>query len=170
MIVPYVLTDKWSIPEEEIRKAFRITKDEGSLEKVFLSGRIRTEDQFLSYMQDRKNLPVFIFEPEISGYAWINGIHSSYAFVHCCFFKNIWGKNKHIVDSIVSYWFSFTGNDGKPLFKTLMASVSLDNKPVNKFLLRNGFTLLGAVPNIGYDGYRNLNVPMNLLYRCNHDE
>lgn len=169
MIVPYVKTeDGWSIPDEEIRKAFRITKDEGSLPMVFLSGRIKTEDEFLSYMRDPRNLPVFIFNPKVSGYAWINGIQNCYAFVHCCFFKGIWGRNRKIVDSILSYWFSFTDNSGERLFKTLIASVSQENEPVNKFLSRNDFTLLGGIPNIGWDGYRGSNIPMNIYYRCNY--
>lgn len=154
MIIPFAKIDGyWTFDDNYLSSVFDKMAYDGSHKKVFWDGRVKTSQEFINYLKDPKNLPVFVFEnDELKLFAWINSIGRNYAFVHYCTFNR--GEDKtNIIDEAIGYWFGFE-DEGKPLFDVLIGMTPTNNKHAIKFLEKCGFTQVGSIPDMADDVYR----------------
>ena len=166
-VFPYAkVNGNWSVPDSYIKSIFQKTLQDGSVRKLFWDGRVQTEDQFLEYFQDPKNLPILIFKDQkLEAYFWLNSIGRNFAFVHYCFFSNSWGGDKKdMFESAISYWFNFMYGE-KPLFDVLVGMVPSFNKHAINLIKEFGFTKIGEIPNMIDDIYLGKKFPVTIAYR-----
>lgn len=167
-LLPYSkVNGEWSLPDEAMEDAFNLTHSQGSLESIFWTGRIRSAQDFIKYFQSPNNLPVFVFKDTTPcGYAWINNIGMGHAQSHFCVFKDFWGSEfkKEIFESVMNYWFGF-GDEKGYLFDTLIGMIPKFNTHAIKYVQENGFQLVGEIPNMVKDVFKDRKSPIVILYR-----
>ena len=92
-LLPYVhLNGEWTLSDNVLHGFFEQLIEDGTAGVVFADGYIVSSDQFIQFMQQTKNLPVFAFmDNVIVGLAWLNAITGKHAFAHFVMLKEIWG-------------------------------------------------------------------------------
>lgn len=139
---------------------------DGTLDVVFSSASICSEDDFLTVMKRPTNVPVVVFvNGQMSGIAWINGLEDNYACAHFCFFKEVWGTvSLDIGKKLLDYWMQFS-------IDVLIGKIPASNQKAISFVKKLGFKYVGEIPYISknVDGDR---VPTVILYysRDEHGE
>ena len=154
-LVPYVELNGQRTLTDSFIKAFwdAICKDK-SEDSLFASKEVTTSEQFISYLKQPANLPVFCFyEGQASGVCWLNNIRKNAAMIHFCFLSNVWGKKAlECAEKILAHWFSFPDNKGGYLFDVLIGNTPANNKLASRFAENVGFTILGTVPKVEAHG------------------
>lgn len=150
-LIPYVeINGNRSLSDDNVKQIFHRMKSEGTLHVVFYDGSIKTEDDFVAYLKSPNNLPVFILsDGELSGLAWLNRVEGNHATAHFCLLKNVWGEKSYDVGKkVLSYWFSFPGSDGEPLFDLLLGVIPSFNQKAIKYIEKLGFRVIGEIPKL----------------------
>ncbi len=163
ILIPYVeVNGSRLIPDDMIEKSWARALEQGLSLRVF--GANKPFPEILGMLKSRGNLPVFLFErgrPEPIGWAWLNGLSQRYAFAHFLFLRESWGK--HTMDmgrALVRYWFAL---GDPPLLDVLIGNIPSSNKSAIGFVKRLGWSVVGEIPHMAYDG------AMTITY-CNRSE
>src|SRR3989304_1971252 len=123
MLVPYVEIDgSRTIPDSVLRQVHLKLLCQNLNPSVFINGAMKSHEEFISFLKDTRNLPIFSanFEGEVNGFAWLNEIKDTHASCHFCFFTETWGgKAEEIAREIIDYWFGFE-DSGELLFDVLL--------------------------------------------------
>ena len=154
-LVPYAMVNgAYTVPDEMIKLIYRKIEEEGSFNKVFLSGLITDADKFIKYLRLDENIPVFAFfnDKSPAGFAWMNNISGCRCQGHFCYLRKAWGdKCVEISEKILDYWFSLKSGDTH-VFDTVVGIVPTQNKFAIKHKENLGMTKVGVIP----DYYSNL--------------
>ena len=163
--------DNWVWPDDYIRRgdgiillpvprmdydiakdAYFRTKDNGLLNYIF-EGDI-SQDRFMDYYNEKNgNYTVLLFvDNQFSGYAWLNNLHGKRAFLHYCFFKEIWGiRTLDSARRIIDYWLHIP-NGNEYLLDVLVGVTPVTNRKAIKFIKAVGSTIIGSIPFMTPDG------------------
>lgn len=168
MLLPYVKeTNGWNIDDEIIKRLWDKLVEDKLHTFVFYDADIINRDDFLKFMQSNNNLPVVTFaDDKVAGFAWLNGINTSFAFAHFAFYKSAWGKyTDEIGEELFTYWFSLKNEMGDRIFDTLLGLVPEFNERAIKFVKRVGCVEIGSIPDFVYLPYLGERKGVTILYR-----
>jgi hypothetical protein len=144
VLIPYVeINGARVISDDVIHGFYDILDEEGSRDVVFGSPKYDKEG-FVKMLKSPRNLPVFIYDSEDQtalGLAWING-HLKIATVK--------RKTIQMGQAVMRYWFALGGDD--PVIDVIVGNIPSSNKRAIRYVQRLGWTVLGEIPQIAYDG------------------
>lgn len=146
--------DGFNLNIDFLRGVFKQMVNERQLDKVFYDGGVKTEKDFLQIFASPANLAVFSwYENDLAGMCWINEIQKDHCQAHYYFTKKAYGKvARKIAKEVMAYWFTFTNDDKKTLFKTILGITPARNKLAVKFNKDIGMTDMGIIPGIAGSG------------------
>ena len=146
--------DGFNLNIDFLRGVFKQMVNERQLDKVFYDGGVKTEKDFLQIFASPANLAVFSwYENDLAGMCWINEIQKDHCQAHYYFTKKAYGKvARKIAKEVMAYWFTFTNDDKKTLFKTILGITPAKNKLAVKFNKDIGMTDMGIIPGIAGSG------------------
>ncbi len=155
VLIPYVKIDgQWTIPDALMKGLYSLMVQEGTAEVVFYSGTVKNEDEFVKACQlDGTHTVVLLEEAgEPAAIGWLNNFMGATAHAHWLCFKRIWGTEKtdEAIRKTLEYWFHFEVQ-GKPLFDVLLGIYPEDNRFIDQFARKAGFTVLGTIPKLLYN-------------------
>lgn len=156
-IVPYVQVDgRWSFSDSFMKDVFNRLHDQGIVLYLFYGGEVKTDEDFLIFIKNGKNLAhIILDETQPALIAWLNNFGRNYAYIHYAMFKEYWGKStRELGYMALQYWFDFK-KDGKPLFDILLGGTPSNNRMATRFLRKMNMTILGNIPGIAWDAYKN---------------
>jgi hypothetical protein len=155
VLIPYVeINGARVISDDVIHGFYDILDEEGSRDVVFGSPKYDKEG-FVKMLKSPRNLPVFIYDSEDQtalGLAWINGLARNHGFAHFAHLKIATVKRKTIQmgQAVMKYWFALGGDD--PVIDVIVGNIPSSNKRAIRYVQRLGWTVLGEIPQIAYDG------------------
>lgn len=166
MIVPYVEIDgTWTAPDSLVAEIFEQIKSDGLDKDLFYAGGVTSPAEFIKLLKSPNNLPVFILsDGKIAAVAWINGVVMNNAMCHFCVLKKFWGNSVEFGKEALAYWFSIPG-DGKPLFDVLLGITPSTHRHAIKYIQKLGFIVLGEIPKIVKNIYRDEMVGAVISYK-----
>lgn len=167
-IIPYLQYDgSWSIPDSYVKKCWRKMCEKNLQKAVFYSGEVRDEESFLKCMKAEGNHPFFVFlDKEIACISWLNGVRHNSAVGHFCGFPCVWGKRaKEIGEELFKIWLGHKKEDGSFLFDVIIGQTPSSNRLAVRFLKQLGLKVIGEIPHIAKDNYRNITGSMVISYR-----
>lgn len=178
VIVPYTkIGDEWTIKDKALGYIWNKLVDEGTAKKVFNTGTIRCEDDFVRFMKSPNNTVMTEWiDNDIVFLGWVNNITNGSAFSHFICFKTIWGKRSRAAFRIsLEYWFSFERDFGVPqhgghigygkkMFNTLIGLISDNNKVAVNMVKKCGVKVLGTIPNYSHDVYMDEPIGVTVCY------
>lgn len=166
-LVPYTqVNGEWSLPDHALAYVWREITNQGRGIQTFYDASVTTEQEFIYFMQDKRNLPVFVLDTEfkkIFMVAWLNSIIGRSAQSHfCCI-----GRYKRgTAEKILSFWSKFKHDDGKPLFLTIIGITPATYSAAIKLLKIAGYQILGTLPNACYMAEQGGYNPGIVSYYC----
>jgi hypothetical protein len=167
-IEPYIkINNEWTIPESDMQILFHKMKEFGLVKKVWSEGLVKNEEEFVAYFQYKQNHMVALFNDDnaILAINWINGVNRNSAFLHFCLMPEVWGSDSYkIGDAFIRYWFNFKDKTDKPMFDVLLGKIPVTNKTAIRFMKKSGMKVIGEVPKLSWDYYRNEFVGAVLAY------
>lgn len=155
-VLPYVELDgKYTVEDEVVRVVFFKMLADETFQVVFYDGTVETPEAFINLLRAPHNYPVFVFvDQKIGGVAWINDAKDNHATAHFCVFREHWGKESVAMGkAVLDYWFSFTREDGSPMFDVILGVTPAVYKPALRFITQLGFKVVGEVPKVIYNAY-----------------
>lgn len=157
ILLPYVQLDGvYTVPDEVIVSVFYKMVSDKTAEIVFYEGTIRSPEDFLKTLKSPSVLPVFVLvEGKLQAVAWINDLKFNHATAHFCVFREAWGKySRDMGREVLRYWFSFKKDEGSPLFDLILGVTPAEYKFALKFVSDLGFKIVGEVPKVLYNAYK----------------
>ena len=150
-IIPYFMMSSgcWSIDAGFMEELFHEMESEGFIDIVFMDGAVRTSNEFIELMQsDRAKMFLLLnMENEVAGFFYLNWFEGKSARVHFCMCNRVDTMTKiQAAKDFLSYVFSMTQEDGKPLFDALIGSTPVRNKPASSMAVHLGFKEIGIQP------------------------
>jgi hypothetical protein len=168
VLIPYIqVRGEWTLPDEVMKGLYRLMVQEGTAKTVFYSGTVKNDDEFLRACRGAGTHTIVILtdtgEPAAIG--WLNNFLLSTAHAHWLCFKGIWGTEKthEAIKKTLEYWFHFEAGDG-PLFEVLLGIYPEDNRHINSFAQKAGFTVIGTIPKLLYNFWENRKVGAIISY------
>lgn len=150
-IIPYfkMPSGYWSIDTGFMEELFHEMESEGFVDVVFMDGAVRTCGEFIELMQsDRAKMFLLLnTENDVAGFFYLNWFEGKSARVHFCMLNRVDTMTKiQAAKDFLSYVFSMTHEDGKPLFDALIGSTPVRNKPASSLAVHLGFKEIGIQP------------------------
>jgi len=144
-IIPYVEVD--GVPtfkNSDIIGIYDRMVEEGTADRTFYDGSIRSGEQFLAAMKGPNNFLIVIYwNDELSAVMWANRFQCKWAQNHFCCFRNVWGNHKviHEMGRVSCLWLL----DNLKL-DCLFSMIPESNKPAIASVLGAGATIVGTSP------------------------
>lgn len=160
------LDGKW-MPDDVILRGFwREMVGAGTDKRVFYQGRVKNEDQWVEWLHNPDNMACMVIDigkTRVIGVAWLNHMVDRCAYAH---FVTAGRYHRGAGEAVVRYWSAFKADDGKPLFRTILAVTPETYRSVHKGMRQWGFRLLGVIPNLCHLGYEGRRVGGMVGYYC----
>lgn len=168
ILIPYLkINDEWALPAETVKGLYWLMVQDGIDETVFYSGTVKDENEFLKACQQEGTHTVVLLEEtgEPVAIGWLNNFSGSSAHAHWACFKRAWGTGKTLgaIKKTLEYWFHFQVQ-GKPLFDVLLGIYPEDNRFIDSFARKAGFTVIGTIPQLLYNFWEQRKVGAVISY------
>ena len=167
-ILPYANGEArgWSVSDEAMGYVWDKIKRANLVKRVWPTGEVRTADDWFTMIKNPTNIVNLVTGYEdVVAFAWLNGISHNHAFAHYCTFPEAWGRGTvGIMRQCLKYWFGFKDENGNPMLEVILGRTPSDNRLAIKFLDRIGMEVLGEIPGIGIDVYKNKKVGLVFSY------
>lgn len=168
VLIPYIkVNGAWTLPDEVIKGLYNLMVKENTAKIMFPSGNIKNGDDFLKSSQLSKVHTLILLKEsgEPAAIGWLNNFDGDIAHAHWLCFKSIWGTEytDKAIRQTLEYWFHFK-KDGKPLFEVLLGVYPEDNKFIDGFAKKSGFTVIGIVPKLLYNYWESRRVGAVISY------
>lgn len=141
----------WSAPDELLEKLWHKMVEEGRAAKLFYSGFVRNEYDWIDFLKDPLNIPVIVMdarEKKIASIAWLNNVKDGSAQVHFCMYGP---PNPGVGIKAISYYSTFPG------LHVIVGVTPEHYTTAIRYAKRIGFKEAGRVPNMlhmAYEGKR----------------
>lgn len=167
VLIPYLNNKgEWTLPGSVLQYAWDKMVRERLEKKVFYDGKVFNADSFIDACQSPHTHTHFMFgeDGDLAAIGFINHFESNHAHMHWVCYRNTWGEGaEQAARQSLKYWFHFQRGD-KPLFDILLAIFPEDNPMIEAFARRIGITILGTVPGILFNKYKNKPVGAIISY------
>lgn len=154
-IIPFVKSaDGWNLSDIQLLGIYFKMLKHRLVNRVFIQGEADTPEKFIEVMKNSRNAVNIVVndDGECLVLSWLNKWGFNNAFVHHCFFPEVWGeKSVEIGKMVLKYWFDMKKENGEPILDVIMGKTPENNRLAVKFIQRMGFTIVGTVPKICYD-------------------
>ena len=129
----------------------RMCKD-GTLERTFYDGTVRTREEFEADVLRVGSLPFLVFwEGELAGFTWYNTLEGRAARGHYVLFRPAWGRRTSAIIGRCIYEHVLTLRDGQGyLFDVILGLVAKSNALAWKLPLLCGAFVVGEIPHGAY--------------------
>jgi len=165
---PYVEQNgAWSLKDDTMLLLFEEAKRANLIKKVFFNGEVATSDDWLRLMKRPQNIVHTIWGEDENPYliAWLNDWGPNFAFAHFITYPRAWGKyTVELLGECFKYWFKFKNHDGDFLLDLVVGRTPAHRPEVTHFLDKLGAHVLGEIPMMGYDVYKQQKVGMIISY------
>jgi hypothetical protein len=152
---------------------FEEMQKEHLVERVFYTGEIKTQDQFIAAMKRNSNVVHSVWDQDEKKslmIAWLNNWQKHAAFAHFCIFRVGWGANSVPLGRMsLEHWFSFKDADGNQLLDVICGKTPENNKLATRYLKRVGMKIVGTIPYLDYDHYRSQKIGAVFSYITKED-
>jgi hypothetical protein len=139
---------KWSIPDEVLFYFWNEFEKSGNAKQFFYDGEVKELDDFIYFMQDRNNFPVFAVDADtkkIPAFGMINNLREQIAYAHFGFLD---GFKRGCGETVIDYWRDLKRDDGKNLVEILIGITPESYEVVLKIIELWGFKIIGKIPKI----------------------
>lgn len=166
-IMPYAkIEGKWTIPDDAMKWAWYQMLEQNRAYQTFYDASVRTAQGFIEFMQDSRNLPVFIFDEKFTQMymvAWLNDITLRTAQSHfCCIGK----YHRGMAEAVTDYWSTFKHTDKRPLFLTIIGLTPATYTTALKLLKIAKYIIIGKIPNACFMADQGEFIPGIISYYC----
>lgn len=165
-IIPYVAVDGiMSFPNSRVMGFYDQMAKDGSAEDVFLTGDIRSREDFLRYMQ-RPGVMLYVLAigQDLVGVVWLDGIENKSAYMHFCAFSTIWGKVESVGKETIRRLINLHIKDGEYAFDLFKGQVPSSNTRAINFAKRCGGKILGEIPQCLWNANKNKSESATFIY------
>jgi len=141
--------DGWSVPDELLMKLWQQMVGEGRAAKLFYSGTITDEHEWIDWLKDSRNLPVIVMdarEKKVSAIAWLNNVERGSAQIHFCMYG---APAPGIGIKALEYYSKFPG------LHVIIGITPEHYDTAIRYAKRIGFTEAGRVPDMLHMAYEN---------------
>ncbi len=141
----------FSVPDEILRFLWRELEHTGKYRDLFYNGGVSTAEQWIAWIKDKDNYPVFavdLVSMRIACIAWLNNAVDGAALIHFCMLGL---PRPEIGETVLRYW----SNIG--VLSVIVGFTPETNMAAVKYAKRIGFTVSGYIPkmcNMVYEGRR----------------
>ncbi len=125
---------------------------EGTLERTFYDGTVRTREEFLADVLRTGSLPFLVFwEGRPAGFTWYNTLEGRSARGHYVFFKSVWGrKTSALIGRCIYERFLTLRDERGYLFDLILGLTPKSNAVAWKLPLLCGAFIIGEIPHGAY--------------------
>lgn len=133
---------------ERLSYVFERMCAEGTLERTFYDGTVRTREEFLADVLRIGSLPFLVFwEGKPAGFTWYNTLEGRSARGHYVFFKSVWGrKTSALIGRCIYEHFLTLRDERGELFDLILGLVPKRNAVAWKLPLLCGAFIIGEIP------------------------
>lgn len=133
---------------ERLSYVFERMCAEGTLERTFYDGTVRTREEFISDVLRVGSLPFLVFwEGKHAGFTWYNSLEGRSARGHYVFFKSVWGRKISALIGRCIYEHVLTLRDERGyLFDLILGLTPKRNAVAWKLPLLCGAFAIGEIP------------------------
>ena len=133
---------------ERLSYVFERMCAEGTLERTFYDGTVRTREEFLADGLRSGSLPFLVFwEGKPAGFTWYNTLEGRSARGHYVFFKSVWGrKTSALIGRCIYERFLTLRDERGELFDLILGLVPKRNAVAWKLPLLCGAFIIGEIP------------------------
>lgn len=145
--------DKQRYSDKYLAQVFRRIVREETIYKVFYDGSVRNTNDFINFFRGKeKDLFFAEYNGKEVGFFWLKPFMNNSAFISYCFYKDFWGdKAMQISKECIEYLLNHKDEHGQYTLDILMGLTPASNKLAIQFLLKNGMSIMGRIPNMLYD-------------------
>jgi RimJ/RimL family protein N-acetyltransferase len=167
ILIPYINIDgTWTLPDDVMRGLYQLIVHDETDKVFFYGGMVRNGDDFIQACRNNSN-PCVVLEDngDPVAIAWLNNLEGKSAHAHWIAFKRVWGTGKaqEAATRILKYWFGFK-YDGIPLFEVIVGVYPDNNKFIDNFVRKLGFTIIGNIPHLLQNNLTNRSMGANIAY------
>ena len=159
-----------SIPDWWLSYVWEQMHEEGRDVQVFYTGGVKTTDDWLGFINNPHNFPVFVMDAKTKKpvmAAWLNNVGQGVAEGHFCAL----GKYRPgSGEMVINYWRSFTGDDGNSFLRVIYGVTPEPYTTVFKLLHILGFEQLGTIPGLCFLAYEKKRVGGVISYLLLEEE
>lgn len=142
-----------SIPDWWLSYVWDQMHSEGRDIQVFYTGVIKTEDDWLKFIKNVHNFPVFVMDAKTKKpvmAAWLNNVGQGVAEGHFC---SIGRYQRGSGEIALNYWRSFKTETGEQFLKVIYGVTPETYTKVFKLLHILGFERVGTIPGLCFLAY-----------------
>lgn len=156
-IIPYIeVNGIRTMSDAYMAGLFRQMQEEGTAKRVWHSGTIQTEQEFVRWMKNPIIYSMLITDDEGAPLilSWIAGVEEGRGWFNFCVFKKAWGRKKseEVGRAAAQYWLRMRNSKGEPVFHVLLGITPSTNRLALSFIRACGAKSLGPpVPSFGAD-------------------
>jgi hypothetical protein len=159
VLIPYIeINGTWTIPDDAMKALYRLMEKEKTAKKVFYSGTVKNEHEFLGACKAKNSHTVVILQENghPGGIVWLNNFQATSAQIHFCMFREIWGTMSVEAGKMaVDYFLGLNKPDGSPMINVLMGATPEHYDTVISYIQKVGVTIVGRIPCFLYNYYEN---------------
>ncbi len=150
--------DGWTVPDALLVKLWEQMVREGRAAKLFYSGTVANEFEWIDWLKDPSNFPVIVMdsrEKKIAAIAWLNNKNSGTAQIHFCMFGP---PHPGVGEKVLRYFSSF------PELHVIVGVTPEEYTTAIRYAKRIGFKAAGRIPNMLYMAYENRRMGAVITY------
>ena len=166
-ILPYIEIDGIrTLTNSQVMGIYDQMECDGSLRWVFFQGGIKSREDFLTLMKsdDHRFYAIVNESNTIVAIFWMNSFEMKLARLHFNVFNHAWAHTDKIMKVGMEYLYNLKDANNNTMFTRFLGILPTCNISAVKFLVRNGGTIVGTVPDLYWDHIGNKSVEGTILY------
>lgn len=128
--------------DEEIKSIYERICSDGLYDSFFWAAQCKSADDFLDWWRDAGTLGIEIRDGELVAMCALDHWNGRAAQFHYCIFRNAWTRTYEIAQATLDY----LASSFKSRLSTIYGVTPVTNTLAVRFLKRNEFQVLGAIP------------------------
>ena len=169
-IVPYVqINGSWTLPDDAIKGLYRIMDRDRSVRRVWYTGAVKNEDDFLATAKNPNTHMILMTteEPRPIGIVWLNNVAGKSAQIHFVMFREFWGNLTIEAGKLaVDYFMGIKDREGEPIFDVLMGVTPGKYGMVINYIKEVGVTVIGTIPHLLFNYWTGKAMDGTFSYIC----
>jgi hypothetical protein len=159
VLIPYIeVNGSWALPDDAMKGLYRMMVKEKTSRKVWYSGSVQSEDDFVRVSKSMGTHTVIILtkDGKPGAISWLNNFLAASAQIHFVLFREVWGeKSQEVGQMALDYFFGLKNKDGDPFLKVLMGITPESYDLAIRYIKSLGVTVIGTIPNFLHNYYTN---------------
>lgn len=172
-LIPYCDQDgEYAFSKSHLCQIYRRIIREDTARKVFLDGSVQNSRDFIEFFEKKKHhIYIVQYQGNEVGFFWTNEFNGNSVFITYCMYMKYWGEDSVTIGkNCIEQIFSQKNKFGDYRYNIILGLTPVDNTLALKFLTKIGMKIVGTIPGIIADYYKQTDTEGVISYICRNQK